>query len=205
MASRAAEKKIQTDSKDHVAEGEIETKEERRQTLGGIAKGKTTDFINPLVIARKTSGEVRIYLDARGPNDRMASDHEKPISVDELLAEVDQSEIYSMIDMSKAFWEIKLDDESKRYTGFVFQGRPYVFVLLPFGLKISGVKFTRILRRFLGALLFRKDLPSRHPNTQSDATRTFRNNKAGVERFDLERRHHQHREMRVDTNFGRIR
>lgn len=69
----------------------------------GIIEEAATVFINPLVVVKKSSGEIRTCLDARGLNERMASDQEQPIPIDELLTEVEQSEIYSKIDIAKAF------------------------------------------------------------------------------------------------------
>lgn len=49
---------------------------------------------------------------------------------------MEQSAIYSKVDIAKAFWQVKLDKDLRKFTGFYFRGRMYVFVRLPFGLKI---------------------------------------------------------------------
>lgn len=57
------------------------------------------------------------------------------------------------IDIEKAFWHVELAEESKKYTGFMFRGRTYVFNRLPFGIKIARAVCMSLVRRVLGNAL----------------------------------------------------
>lgn len=86
----------------------------------------------------------------------MAGDQDQLIAMDELLTEVERSEIYTKIDIAKAFWQVVMSGESQKFTGFCFRGRTCVFKCIPFGFKVARAKFTRGLRNVLGAWLLRK-------------------------------------------------
>jgi len=58
-------------------------------------------------------------------------------------------EFFSTLDVTQAFWQIPLDKESQKYTGFLFNNHTYVFKRLPFGLKTAGASFTRAMNRTL--------------------------------------------------------
>lgn len=53
------------------------------------------------------------------------------------------------MDVSNAFWQIPLEESSRKYTGFLFNGQSYVFNRLPFGLKTAGASFTRAIHSAL--------------------------------------------------------
>lgn len=44
---------------------------------------RTMDFVSPLVVVRKSNGEIRICSDARGLNERMVKDREQFMAIDE--------------------------------------------------------------------------------------------------------------------------
>lgn len=67
-----------------------------------------------------------------------------------------QKSIYSKIDIQKAFWQIKLTESSKKFTGSIFRGKHVFFNRLPFGVKIASAKFMRAIRRALWPALLRK-------------------------------------------------
>lgn len=114
------------------------------ESLGVISK-QATEFISPLVVALRSNGKIRICLDARAINEKMVNEHAKPPTIDEVLALIGDRNYFSKIDINKAYWQIKLDGQSSKYTGFLFDGQTYVFERLPFGLKTSSSSFTRAL------------------------------------------------------------
>lgn len=57
---------------------------------------------------------------------------------------------FSILDISQAFWQIPLEEDSCKYTGFSFDNQTYVFRRMPFGIKTAGASFTRALDLALG-------------------------------------------------------
>ncbi|KMQ91596.1 reverse ribonuclease integrase [Lasius niger] len=116
----------------------------------GIVERAQTQFVNPLVVVIKKTGEIRLCLDAREINKRMANDHDQPPTIDEVFRRIGDKRYFTTLDVAKAFWQIPLQEESKRYTGFKFDNQTYVFRRLPFGLKTAGASFTRAMQRAIG-------------------------------------------------------
>lgn len=109
----------------------------------GIIKKQATDYINPLVVQEKKDGNIRICLDARNINKRMEEDTHQPLTIEDLVGRIDDAKVFSTIDIRWAFLNMMLDEESQKYTGFLFDGETYVHLRLPFGLKISSGRFAR--------------------------------------------------------------
>ncbi|KMQ89852.1 s68306 pol retrotransposon woot [Lasius niger] len=116
----------------------------------GIVERSTTQYVNPLVVVVKKTGEIRLCLDAREMNKRMANDHDQPLTIDEVFRRIGDKKYFSTLDVAKAFWQIPLTDDSKQYTGFKFNNQTYVFKRLPFGLKTASASFTRAMNRAIG-------------------------------------------------------
>uniref|UniRef100_A0ABD2WGN0 RNA-directed DNA polymerase n=1 Tax=Trichogramma kaykai TaxID=54128 RepID=A0ABD2WGN0_9HYME len=109
----------------------------------GVIERSNTSFINPLVVVAKKDGSARVCLDARQVNERMIADHDGPEEVDQVLRQCDQIGVMSSIDLRSSFWQVPLNIESRKYTGFLHQGRTYQYTVVPFGLKISGAALHR--------------------------------------------------------------
>ncbi|KMQ90069.1 krab-a domain-containing protein [Lasius niger] len=115
-----------------------------------IIERASTQYVNPLVVVVKKTGEIRLCLDARKINKRMENDHDQPPTIDEIFRRIGSRKYFSTLDVSKAFWQIPLRECDKRYTGFKFDNQTYVFRRLPFGLKTAGSSFTRAIIKALG-------------------------------------------------------
>lgn len=117
----------------------------------GIIEKTATQFINPLVAVRKKSGDIRLCLDARELNKRTLNDHAQSPTIDEVFRRVGHKKYFSTLDVRQAYWQIPLTEESKQYTGFIFDNQTYVFKRMPFGLKTAGASFfTRAMDITLG-------------------------------------------------------
>lgn len=99
----------------------------------GIIKRAPTQYINPLVVVIKKNGKIRLCLDARELNKRMANDHAQPPSIEEVFQQIGHRKYFTTLDVTQAFWQIPLEEESQKYTGFMFNNQTYVFQRLPFG------------------------------------------------------------------------
>lgn len=117
------------------------------ENLGVIRK--EAEYINSLVVALRSNGKLRICLDARAINEKMANEHAQPPTIDEVLALIEDRKYFSKIDISRAYWQIALSEDSSKYTGFLFDGQTYIFKRLPFGLKTLSSAFTRALGKVI--------------------------------------------------------
>ena len=67
-------------------------------------------------------------------------------SVDENLAKLGDSKIFSKLDANSGFWQIDLDDESKFLTTFVTPFGRFCFNRLPFGISAAPTHYALFQR-----------------------------------------------------------
>jgi hypothetical protein len=83
-------------------------------------------------------------------NDQLFLEHEKPVDIGEILYKIGKSQFLTSIDIYKAYWQIPIREEDRKYTGFSFGGQTFVFLVLPFGLATAVSSFTRGMQIILG-------------------------------------------------------
>lgn len=116
----------------------------------GIIERSVSAYSSPITIVKKKDGTVRICLDARGINEKLLDDTEAPPRTEELLQKFHGCTSLSSIDLSSSFWQLPLANASRKYTAFSYNGRTYVFKVLPFGLKTAVASFSRCIDIVLG-------------------------------------------------------
>lgn len=116
----------------------------------GVIREQQTEYVSPLVVVTKKDGSPRVCLDARFLNKRMVMDHVMPPNPSELLFHFVEGQCLSKLDMTSSYWQVPIKESHRKYTGFLYQGRTYVFNVLPFGLCTSVGSFIRGLNIVLG-------------------------------------------------------
>lgn len=122
----------------------------------GIIERSNSAFNNPMFVVRKSSGEVRLVLDARTLNKHIEMERDRPICIDEILSKFQEAKFFSSMDLTAGYYQIRLHEQSKPYTAFIFDGRSYHFNVLPFGLNISVSVFIRALDKAIGRELMQE-------------------------------------------------
>jgi len=79
-----------------------------------------TQYINPLVTVIKKNRQIRLCLDARELNKRMANDHAQPPSIEDVFNRIGHRKYFTTLDVTQAFWQIPLEEESQKYTEHMF-------------------------------------------------------------------------------------
>jgi hypothetical protein len=116
----------------------------------GIIKKSNTPHLNPLLPVMKSDGSIRPCLDARKTNSKIVPDYDRPLPPEEILQKFHGCKYISSFDLNASFWQVPLTEESKKYTGFLFNGETYVFNVVPFGLRTSVAALNRCLHQLLG-------------------------------------------------------
>lgn len=99
----------------------------------------------------KPNGEVRLCLDARRLNERTQRDAYPLPHQDRILSRLEASKYLSTIDLTKAFLQIPLESDSRKFTAFSILGRGlFHFTRLPFGLVNSPATLSRLMDEVLG-------------------------------------------------------
>jgi len=107
---------------------EINTEIQRMLDLGVIQPSKSS-WAFPLVPVRKSNGKLRLCLDSRKLNEVTRRDNYPIPHMGRITKRLGKSEYFSAIDMSDAFWQVELDDESreKRHLSFMGEGFSNMF------------------------------------------------------------------------------
>ena len=70
-------------------------------------------------------------------------------TVEEVAAKVNNAKVYSVLDASNGYWQIKLSKDSQKYTTFNTPFGRYKYLRLPFGIKSSSEVFQRTVSQIL--------------------------------------------------------
>ena len=100
----------------------------------------------------QTTPDLRLCIDFRELNKRLPHDPIIPEKLSELMLETGPHKYRSSFDLPSAYLQIKIRPEDRHRTAFCFLGKQYQFCTLPFGLKIFGSTFIRVMSRVMEKL-----------------------------------------------------
>jgi hypothetical protein len=109
-------------------------------------------YNNPLTVAPKKDDEgnltgIRVCVDTRVLNQALVGNLDKfqiP-GIPALLEQLGGNSIFGEFDLQEAYLQFRMDEESKKYTAFTWDGVQYVFVGAPFGISTLPSHFQRVM------------------------------------------------------------
>ena len=111
-------------------------KRDRMQALGVISPTEVpTEFVNSVVMTTNSNGDVRVCLDPKGLNKALVREHHHIKTREEICAALAGAKFFTQLDLRSAFWQIPLDQESRKLTTFGTPFDRYHYNVLPFDLK----------------------------------------------------------------------
>ena len=119
----------------------------------GIIRPSTSEWAScPVFAKKKGTTELRLCLDYRQVNTQIQGDAYPLPLLWNRVQQAAHHKFYTTIDLTTAFWNIPLDEESKPITALITHKGLYEFNILPFGLKVSPGIFQRAIDSTLGHL-----------------------------------------------------
>jgi len=112
----------------------------------GIIEPSTSPYCSPIVLVKKTDGTYRFCIDFRKLNAVTVQDAEPIPYQEELLNSFGGSFWFSKMDLTKGYWEIPLEENSRKYTAFQTPLGLFQFKMMPFGLCNAPATFARLMR-----------------------------------------------------------
>lgn len=115
-------------------------KELERMVKDGVIEEvkEPSDWVNSIVVAEKANKkDVRICLDPRDLNKYIKREHYPMKTVEEVAATVQGATVFSVLDASSGFWQIRLQRDCTNLTVFNTPFGRYKFLRMPFGLASS--------------------------------------------------------------------
>ncbi|XP_064488523.1 uncharacterized protein K02A2.6-like [Ornithodoros turicata] len=119
-------------------------------------------WVSPLVVAKKKDGRIRLCVDLRAPNKAVVPDCYPLPNMEELLNKLSGAKIFSKLDLTAAYHQLLLAEESRDLTAFITHEGLFRYKRLCFGLASAPSAFQKLLANVLkgctGALHYLEDI-----------------------------------------------
>ncbi|GFO34307.1 Pol polyprotein [Plakobranchus ocellatus] len=118
----------------------------------GVVQPSVSEWASPPVLVRKRDGSVRCCVDYRALNKITRKDVFLLPCIEDCVDASDGNLWFSKLDANSAYWQVRLDEESKRKTAFCTRRGLFEFVRMPFGLCNAPATFSRVINLVLSDL-----------------------------------------------------
>ena len=124
----------------------IQEKLTRMESLDVIEKVNIpTSWVNCTMIIVKPNGTLRIYINPQDLNKAIRCEHYPTQTINEVVTRMPDATVFSILETTSGFWQIKLDQESRKLCTFNIPFGRYMFKRLPIGLSSSQDVFQRVM------------------------------------------------------------
>ncbi|XP_064624576.1 uncharacterized protein K02A2.6-like [Lineus longissimus] len=117
-----------------------------------VEKIDASEWVSPLVVVRKKTGNIRLCVDMRAPNKEIVVDKFPIPSNDELRGELRGAKYFARLDLANAYHQLELNEESRDLTCFLTHQGLYRFKRVPFGLASAPSAFQKMMKIALQGL-----------------------------------------------------
>ena len=111
-----------------------------------------TDWVSAIVVTLKPNGKIRLCLDPRPLNKALKRCHHPIPTIDDVLLELSNAKVFTKVDCSNGYWQVKLDDESSTLTTFNTPFGRFKWKRMPFGVSPAGEIFQQRLDQAIDGL-----------------------------------------------------
>lgn len=102
----------------------------RMEEIGAVSKIESpTDWCAGMVVVPKANGDIRICVDMTNLNEALCRERHILPSVEQSLAQLDGSQVFTKLDARSGFWQIPLSSESRALTTFRTPFGRYCFAI----------------------------------------------------------------------------
>ncbi|XP_073821602.1 uncharacterized protein [Musca autumnalis] len=118
----------------------------------GFIEPSRSAYNSPITLARKKNGTWRLCMDFRHLNSKSSPDAYPLPRISSILDRLREANFVSSLDLKDGYWQIPLEESSRKYTAFTVPGRGlYQWRVMPFGLHSAPATFQRALDTVIGA------------------------------------------------------
>ena len=112
-----------------------------------------SDWVFPVVVVPKANGDIRLCVDMRRANEAVVREHYQVPVLDEVLQDLNQSKVFTKLDIKWAYHQIELEPNSREITTFMTHQGMYRYKRLNFGISCAPEMYNKIIQQIF------QDLP----------------------------------------------
>ncbi len=116
----------------------------------GLIETSRSPWSSPMLLVPKKDGTFRPVVDYRKLNRVTEQDPFPMPRIDELIDNLAGADYITTLDLTKGYWQVPMERESRRKTAFVTPFGKYEFKVMPFGLAGAPATFQRMMNRIFG-------------------------------------------------------
>ena len=133
-----------------VLKDRVKSELDRMEEIGVIVKQhEPTKWVNSMVTVQKPNGKLRICIDPRDLNKATLREHYPLRTVEEVISQMPNAKIFSKLDATSGFWQLRLDEPSSKLCTFIIPYGRHRVVRLPFGIKSAPEVFQKIISQMV--------------------------------------------------------
>ena len=119
----------------------------------GLIEHAKSPWSSPIHIVRKEDNSIRITQDYKKLNNVTIKDAYPLPNIESMFCQLSKAKIFSKLDLTHGYWQIMMDEESRKYTAFACEMGFYQFKVLPMGLTNACATFQRMMDQVLNGLI----------------------------------------------------
>lgn len=106
-----------------------------------------TEWVSAMVAAKKRDGSIRLCIDPVNLNKALLRPRHPLKTVEEVIADMPDAKMFSILDAKCGFWQVPLSKESSRLTTFMTPVGRYAFLRMPYGITTGSEVFQRCMEQ----------------------------------------------------------
>ena len=117
----------------------------------GIIRKSNSPWASPVVVVTNTDKTLRLTVDYRKVNPHVNVDNYPMPDRDTVIEKLHKSKYLTKLDLTKAYFQLPLDESSRKYTSFVTEFGQFEFCVVPFGIRFASGLCNRIMKEVLSS------------------------------------------------------
>ena len=110
-----------------------------------LIRPSKSPYSSPVHLVKKADGGIRLTIDYRKLNKLTVRDAYPLPRIDVLLYSLKRAKIFSKFDLHSGYFQIVVEEESRKYTAFTCEFGHFEFNVMPMGQTNSGATFQRFM------------------------------------------------------------
>jgi hypothetical protein len=115
----------------------------------GLIQKSNSRYVHPMVIVKNSDDSLRLTVDYRSLNPHVETDNYPMPLIDDVIEKLSNAKFISKVDLTKAYFNLGLNESSHKYTSFITEFGQYEFKVVPFGIKFASGLCNRIINQIL--------------------------------------------------------